>query len=76
VFKSDDQERLSSIEVEKNIYFILSIPPFVIHFSQFPQTNAHNCYLIHNNIFKNTKLLHVILLFIIYKRGCKLIIYI
>jgi hypothetical protein len=22
-------------------------------------TNAHNCHLIHNNIFKNTKLLHV-----------------
>ena len=76
MFKSDDQEHLSSIEVEKYKYFILSIPRVVIQFSQFPQTNAHNCHLIHNKIFKNTKFLHVILLFIIYKGESKLIIYI
>jgi len=26
---------------------------------QFQPTNAHNCHLIHNNIFKDIKILHV-----------------
>ena len=29
-------------------------------FSTIQPTNAHNCHLIHNNIFKNTKILHVL----------------
>jgi hypothetical protein len=76
VSKSDGKEHLSSIGGGE-FFFILSIPCVVIQFSQFQPTNAHNCHLIHNNIFKNTKLLHVILLFIIlYKGECKLILYI
>ena len=55
--------------------YILSVPCVVIQFSQFQQTNAHNCHLIHNNILKNTKLIYLTLLFIIYKGECNLIIY-
>ena len=32
---------------------------FPKYFPQFQQTDAHNCHLIHNNIFKNIRLLHV-----------------
>jgi len=37
--------------------FILSN---VFQFPQFQPTNAHNCHLIHNNIFQNIELLHVL----------------
>jgi hypothetical protein len=30
-----------------------------MQFPQFLPTNAHNCHLIHNNIFKDIKILHV-----------------
>ena len=31
----------------------------VVQFPQFQTTSAHNCHLIHSNIFKNIKCLHV-----------------
>ena len=39
--------------------FIQFMPLIPVQFSQFQSTNACNCHLIHSNIFKNIKLLHV-----------------
>jgi len=33
---------------------------YIYHFPLFQPTHAHNCHLIHNNIFKNVKLLCVL----------------
>ena len=38
--------------------YVLSVSYIKVKFPQF-QLTIHSCYLIHNNIFKNNKLLHV-----------------
>jgi len=41
------------------LFFKLFIPCSIAVFPNFQPTNTHNCHVIHNNIFKNIRLLHV-----------------
>ena len=45
--------------MRKYKYLKLFLPSIIVQVPQFQWTNAHNCHLIHNNIFINMKLHYV-----------------
>jgi len=56
---------LKQLSVFTTLYVVTSgkmlifVAVCVVQFPRFQPTSTHNCHLIHNNIFKNIKLLHV-----------------